>query len=434
MSTATGRGMGSGLILSAPASGSGKTTLTLGLLRALHRKGAAVRGAKSGPDYIDPRFHAAACHAPCPNLDAWAMAPQRLRTLAAGDGLLLIEGAMGLFDGAPPDGRGATADLARILGLPTVMIIDTAKTAQSVAPLVAGFAAHDPQTRVAGVILNNVGSPRHETMLRRALEPLGLPVLGAVYRQAGMEHPSRHLGLVQAGEHPDLESYLERVADAVEAAIDLPALIALATALPAPVQGGDNARHLTPPGQRIAVASDRAFAFAYPHILTDWQRAGAEVLPFSPLADEPPAPDADFIFLPGGYPELHAATLGAARQFRAAMQRARCPVYGECGGYMVLGEGLTDADGTRHEMLGLLGLETSFAARKLHLGYRNLHAQGGPFAGAWAAHEFHYATTLQARGSPLFQATDAEGNALPPMGLRSGLVSGSFAHLIDKVK
>jgi cobyrinic acid a,c-diamide synthase len=420
--------MSGGLILAAPSSGSGKTTLTLGLLRALARRGDAVRGAKSGPDYIDPRFHEAACGRPCPNLDAWAMAPERLRALASGEGLLIIEGAMGLFDGAPPAGRGATADLARLLALPVVLVIDASHMAHSVAALAEGFARHDPAVRVAGVILNKLGSPRHEAMLRAALAPTGLPVLGALHRQAGLDHPSRHLGLVQAHERPDLDAWLDLVADAVEAAIDLDALVAHAAPLPA----GAPPHRLSPPGRRIAVASDSAFAFAYPHILADWQAGGSDILPFSPLADEAPDPAADFIFLPGGYPELHARALAAAGRFKSGMRTATCPIYGECGGYMVLGEAITDAAGTRHDMLGLLELETSFAARKLHLGYRTLTATEGPFPGPWAAHEFHYATVLRETGTPLFAARDAEGAALAPMGLVNGRVCGSFAHLIDR--
>ena len=421
--------MGRGLLIAAPASGSGKTTLTLGLLRALARRGVAVRGAKSGPDYIDPRFHEAACAAPCPNLDAWAMPPARLKALAAGEGLLLVEGAMGLFDGAPPAGRGASADLARLLSLPVVLVVDAAHMAHSIAPLVAGFAAHDAGVRIAGVILNKLGSARHEAMLRAALAPLGLPVLGAIRRQAGLEHPARHLGLVQAREHPALAAYLEQVADIVEENIDLDALAALAAPLPRP----EPPARIPPPGQHIAIAEDAAFSFAYPHILADWRAGGVEISRFSPLADEAPDPRADFIFLPGGYPELHAPRLAAAETFRAAMRAAPCPVYGECGGYMVLGEGLVTADGARHRMLGLLALETSFAARKLHLGYRRLSAATGPFAGRWAGHEFHYATTLRAEGAPLFEARDAEGAALAPMGLRRGRVSGSFAHLIERL-
>lgn len=422
-----------GLIIAAPSSGSGKTTLTLGILRALSRQGNSVRGAKSGPDYIDPRFHEAACGVPCPNLDAWAMSPARLHALAAGrsqeQGLLLIEGAMGLFDGAPPVGKGATADLARILGLPVVLIIDASHMAQSVAALVAGFAGHDSGVRVAGIILNKVGSPRHETMLCAALAPLGIPVLGALHRQAGLEHPSRHLGLVQAGERTDLNAYLERCADAVERAIDLTALTVLGALLPDP--GYNQRQRQRAPGQRIAIANDAAFAFAYPHILADWRAQGAEIMPFSPLLNQAPDAQADFIFLPGGYPELYAGQLAGANIFRTAMHAATCTIYGECGGFMMLGDGLIDTDGARHEMLGLLRLETSFAKRKLHLGYRHINADCGPFTGAWAAHEFHYATTLKAQGQSLFHAQDAEGNALADMGLINDNASGSFAHLIE---
>ena len=417
-----------GLILSAPASGSGKTTVTLGLLRALARRGVPVRGAKSGPDYIDPRFHEAACGRPCPNLDAWAMPPARLRRLAAGEGLLLVEGAMGLFDGAPPDGRGATADLARHLGLPVILVVDAGRMAQSVAPLVAGFASHDPEVTVAGVILNRVGSDRHARMLRDALAPLGRPVLGALPRRSDLAHPARHLGLVQAGERPDLDAFLDRAADAVEAGLDIDALAARATPLP---EGAATARR-PPPAQRIALASDTAFAFAYPHLLADWRAAGAEIRPFSPLADDP-VPGADLVLLPGGYPELHAGRLAANTAFMSSLRNVAqtTEIYGECGGFMVLGAGLTDAEGHRHAMAGLLRLETSFAERRLHLGYRTVTAAHGPFPGTHAAHEFHYATTRRAEGPPLFEATDAEGTRLPPMGLRHGRVCGSFAHLIE---
>lgn len=417
-----------GLILAAPASGAGKTTVTLGLLRHLRRDGVAVRSAKSGPDYIDPRFHEAATGAPCPNLDAWAMTPDRITAIAAADGTLIVEGAMGLFDGAPPDNRGATADLARILGLPVILIVDAARMSGSVAPLVAGFAAHDRAVRVAGVILNNVGSPRHEAMLRRALVA-GPPVLGALPRTPGLHHPSRHLGLVQAGERADLADFLDTAADLVARHVDVDRLLSLAEDLP-PAR---TTPRLAPPAQRIAIARDAAFSFAYPHMLADWHDAGAEILPFSPLADEP-VPEADFVFLPGGYPELHGATLSDATRFLDSLRRAaeRVPVYGECGGYMTLGEGLTDAEGTRWPMAGLLPLETSFAARKLHLGYRSLRVEAGPMAGTWHGHEFHYAVTLRAEGQPLFTVTDAEGTALAPMGLRAGHVCGSFAHLIDR--
>lgn len=418
-----------GLILSAPASGSGKTTVTLGVLRALARGGAAVRAAKSGPDYIDPRFHQAACGAACVNLDAWAMGEARLRALAGGPGLLVVEGAMGLFDGAP-DGRGSTADLARVLGLPVVLVVDAGRMAQSVGALVAGFARHDPLVRVVGVILNRVGSDRHRAMLTRAVEGVGLPVLGALPRSEALAHPSRHLGLVQAEERPDLDAFLDRAADLAERHLDLTALVALAEG---DMRGAEGPR-VAPPAQRIAVARDPAFAFAYPHLTADWRAGGAEVAFFSPLADEP-VPDADLVVLPGGYPELHAGRIAAAERFLSSLRKAsdRIHLYGECGGYMVLGEALLDAEGRTHRMAGLLPLETSFAKRRLHLGYRRLEALGGPFPGSWRAHEFHYATTLRAEGEPLFRAWDAEGTELTPMGLRRGRVAGSFAHLIDRM-
>ncbi|MBP1804477.1 cobyrinate a,c-diamide synthase [Rubellimicrobium aerolatum] len=417
-----------GLVVAAPASGSGKTTVVLGLLRALRRRGVAVRGAKSGPDYIDPRFHEAACGVPCVNLDAWAMGAGRLRALASGDGLLVVEGAMGLFDGAPPEGRGSTAEVARVLGLPVVLVVDAGRMGQSVGPLVAGFARHDPGVRVAGVILNRVGSERHRRMLERAVGAVGLPVLGALPREAELAHPSRHLGLVQAEERPDLGAFLDRVASFVEQHVDLDGIQILA------MEGlGGTGPLVPPPAQRIALARDAAFAFAYPHLLADWRAAGAEIAVFSPLADEE-VPEADLGILPGGYPELHAGRLAGADRFMTSLRSAaeRMDIYGECGGYMVLGEALVDAEGRAHRMAGLLGLETSFAKRRLHLGYRRVEALGGPFPGCWAAHEFHYATTLKAEGEPLFRAWDAEGVELPPMGLRRGGVAGSFAHLIDR--
>ncbi|MCA0043761.1 cobyrinate a,c-diamide synthase [Celeribacter litoreus] len=422
--------MTKGVLIAAPSSGSGKTTITLGLLRALARRGVTVSGAKSGPDYIDPRFHEAASGRPCPNLDAWAMSEARLKSLASANDLLIVEGAVGLFDGAPPDGKGACADLARLFDMPVVLVVDAARMAGSVAPLVKGFATHDPKTRITGIILNQVGSERHERMLRAALAPVGIPVLGALPRTAALTHPSRHLGLVQAEERPDLEAFLEAAADAIEAAIDLDTLQALAE----PIETGGSAPRLTPPAQTIAIAQDAAFAFAYPHILGDWRAAGAEISFFSPLADEP-APRSDLVYLPGGYPELHAGRLAANHRFLQSLHEAaaRRQVYGECGGYMVLGAGLIDRDGKRHKMAGLLGLETSFAKRKLHLGYRTATASKGPFEGNWSTHEFHYATTLKAEGEPLFSARDAEGTDLGPQGLRQGGASGSFLHLIDRL-
>ena len=421
--------MGKGVIIAAPSSGAGKTTVAIGLLRLLAREGWPVRCAKSGPDYIDSAFLEAACGSPCTNLDAWAMPPERLAALAAGDGLLIVEGAMGLFDGAPPQGRGSTADLARSLGLPVVLVVDAARMASSVAPLVEGFARHDGGVPVAGLVLSRVGSERHEAILRRALAPLGIPVLAALRRSDGLRLPSRHLGLVQASEHPSAEEFADAAADALAVTLDRDVLEELAAVLP---DAPDGARRLPPPAQSIAVARDEAFAFAYSHMLEDWRAQGVRIAVFSPLADEA-VPEAEMVFLPGGYPELHGGRIAAAERFLGSLRRAAetSAIYGECGGYMVLGDGLEDEHGHHHRMAGLLRLETSFANPRLHLGYRTLTALGGPFAGRLAAHEFHYAETLAAQGSPLFEAQDAEGAALPAMGLINGRVCGSFGHVID---
>lgn len=437
-----------GLILSAPSSGAGKTTITLGLLRALNAAGHPTRSAKSGPDYIDPQFHAAATGRACVNLDAWAMPEDRIRALVGGPDDLIIEGAMGLFDGAPPNGKGATADLAKLLNLPVVLIIDARAMSQSVAALLRGFATHDPDVKIAGVILNRVGSPRHTAMLTSAIAPLNIPVLGAIPRADTLSRPSRHLGLVQAGEMPDLDAFINQAATTIAQHINLAELRALMVPVrsahqvaptdQSPKDQGPKDQDTAP--LKIALARDAAFSFIYPHLLADWAAQGATILPFSPLANDP-VPDADRVYLPGGYPELYAAQLASNQIFMKSLKNASqtSDIYGECGGYMALGEILIDADGTSHKMAGLLGLTTSFANRKLHLGYRTLHQTArhpltttAPHT-AFAAHEFHYATTLRADGTPLFTATDAEGTPLAPMGLIEGRVAGSFAHIIDPI-
>ena len=421
------------LVIAAPSSGAGKTVVSLGLMRALRDAGYAVRAAKSGPDYIDPAFHAAATGAPSVNLDAWAMDPDTLRTRAASQGgdLLVIEAAMGVLD-AGADGKGSAADLARTLAAPVVLVLDVAKQGQSAGMIAAGFHALCPDLTLAGVILNRVGSARHERIVRGAVEAAGTAVLGVVPRTPDLALPERHLGLVQAGEHTDLAAFLTRSADMISNCIDLGAIHHLARPLAA--SEGPSLR-LPPLGQRIALAQDKAFAFAYPHLLTDWHAMGAEVLPFSPLANEAPDPSADAIYLPGGYPELHAGRLASAQIFRSGMRAAMekgARVYGECGGFMVLGESLIDAEGKRHEMLGALPVETSFAQRKLSLGYRRLTPNpGAPWSAPLLGHEFHYATVIrQDPGNALFEAEDAEGNTLASMGLSHNNVSGSFAHII----
>ncbi len=431
-----------GLIIAAPRSGSGKTTITLGLQRALVRRGLIVRGLKCGPDYIDPAFHAAATGAPSANLDSFAMPEALLARIAlnAADhaDLVIAEGSMGLFDGVPgAEGHtGASADIAVLLGWPVVLVIDVSGQAQSAAAIALGCIHYDPRITIAGVILNKVASERHARLVGQGMARIGLPVLGGLPREASLILPERHLGLVQAGETQDLHQRLEALADAVSLAVDLDALVAAAgaTAMTAP-SGATPA--LPAPGRRIAIARDAAFSFVYPHVEAGWRAAGAELVPFSPLADEPPPDGCDACWLPGGYPELHAGTIAGASRFLAGLCdfAATRPVHGECGGYMVLGRSLIDADGVSHAMAGLLGVETSFARRKMNLGYRRAVLQaGGPLGAAGVGltgHEFHYATIVaQGDDPPFAMVTDPHGSQAAPAGSRRGNVTGSFFHAI----
>ena len=433
-----------GLIIAAPHSGAGKTIVTLSLLAGLKRRGIAVSAAKAGPDYIDPAFHAAVTGAPSVNLDSWAMPEKLIDTLAVqathGADIFVLEGVMGLFDGTPGrgGGRGATADLAAHFGLPVVLVLDVARQAQSAAALLRGFAAHAPNVRIVGAVLNRVASERHRAMVTEAIVALGLPVLGAMPREAALILPERHLGLVQAGEHADLENLIERLASAAERYFHLDSFVSLAAPLRLD-RDASATSPLPPPGQRIALARDRAFSFIYPHLVGAWQRAGAEILTFSPLADEPPPERADACWLPGGYPELHAEQLAAARRFSDGVRRfaQTRPVHGECGGYMVLGESLEDAAGNRHPMLGLLGHSTSFARRKLHLGYRSARLLSDSVLGRNASvvrgHEFHYATLVGDGGDePFAEFFDGGGQRLGQEGGRRGRVSGTFFHAIAR--
>lgn len=447
-----------GLIIAAPASGSGKTVVTLGLLRHLASLGHCVASAKSGPDYIDPAFHAAAGGRQCVNLDPWAMREDTLSAVAAGLGgdadLVVCEGVMGLFDGAfvKPGGKdGSTADLSGLTGWPVVLVIDASAQAESAAAVLKGFAEYRSDVEVAGVVFNRIGGQRHAEILTRACEQSvpGVPVLGCLPRTEGLKLPERHLGLVQAVEHPDLEGFIETARALVAEHLDVDRLLEIARPLKLKAKGNwgeGEASPLDPPldpiGQRIAVARDEAFSFSYASVIEGWRRSGAEIVPFSPLLNEAPDPDADGVYLPGGYPELHAGRLAGASTFLDGLRasaKAGAAVFGECGGYMVLGRGLVDAEGNRHAMAGLLALETSFAEPKLHLGYRRLKVSGdsplGKAGTAFRGHEFHYAKVVEENGSKadaLFQAADAMGNDLGPVGLADGKVVGSFIHLIDR--
>jgi len=433
---------GPGLIFAAPASGSGKTTLVAGVLRLLTRRGVPASAAKLGPDYIDPAFHSAALGQACLNIDLWAMRTETVAALlnrVSQDGALaVVESAMGLFDGAA-DGTASAADFAALTGWPVILIIDARGQAQSAGALLGGFARYRADTAIDGVIFNRVGGTSHEAALRQAAGPLGIPVLGCVPRAEDLRLPERHLGLVQAREHGDLEGFLERLADRLEPRLDLGKLLDLARPVrPQPMPS--KMETLPPLGQRIAVASDAAYGFFYAGQIDAWCQAGSEITFFSPLADEAPPVACDAVYLPGGYPELHAGCLATGSGFLDGLRRVAATgavIFGECGGYMTLGTGLVDKDGQRHAMAGLLPLESSFAEPRLHLGYRQASlCNAGPLGLAGAAfrgHEFHYAKVIaEGEGEALFDCHDALGRALGSTGRRRGNVAGSFIHLIDR--
>ena len=451
-----------GIVIGAPRSGSGKTTLTLGLLRALRRRGVAVAPFKCGPDYIDTAFHRAAAGRDSINLDAWAMPPDLLATLVRanmpGAAIAVAEGLMGFFDGvpAPPGRTGSSADVAAALGWPLVLVLDIGGQAQTAAALAQGFARYDARVPLAGVVLNKVGSERHRRLATDAITACGIPVLGALPRNDAIALPERHLGLVQAHETSELDAKLDAIAEFVAAHVDIDAVL---QAAPQKLSASESrtrhklasadhnsgreqrapectASRIAPPAQRIAIAKDAAFSFLYPHLLAAWRSAGAELTFFSPLADEAPPAHCDLCWLPGGYPELHAGRLAGNARFLNGLRTFANDkmVHGECGGYMVLGESLVDAAGARHAMANLLPLDTSFASRKLHLGYREATlSRDGPLGATGTVlrgHEFHYATILREEGEPFATVQDAHGSAPVRAGLRSGTVSGSFFHLI----
>ena len=430
------------LLLAAPMTGSGKTVVCLGLLRALSARGLAVAAFKVGPDFLDPAFHERACGRPSLSLDAWAM---RLPTLvglleraAEGADLLIGEGMMGLADGAP-DGRGSTGDLAALLGLPVVLVVDCARLGGSVAPLVDGFLRWREEVEVVGLVLNRVAGPDHAELLIAACEAaFSTRILGWLPEDPSLVLAERHLGLVLPDEQPALEAALARVGELVAERLDLERLVRLARP-PSLACLGPPVRPWPPLGQKIAIARDAAFAFAYPAVLEGWRAAGAELTFFSPLADEPPAADADAVYLPGGYPELHPGRLAAAARFRAGLEAAArrgAFVYGECGGYVVLGRSLVDTAGLGHRMAGLLPLEASLAEPAPRIGWRRLAlAAASPLGreGArYRGHEFHLARALVEPGPPFARAADARGRELGPVGCRIGSVAGSFVHLIDR--
>ncbi|MCL6621188.1 MAG: cobyrinate a,c-diamide synthase [Syntrophobacterales bacterium] len=422
-------------------SGVGKTTLTLGLIAAFRRRGLVVQPFKVGPDFIDPGHHTQAAGRPSATLDGWMLPREENLAVfarwAAGAQVAVVEGVMGLFDGL--DGQseaGSTAQMAKWLRLPVLLVVDARSLARSAAALVLGFASFDPELCLAGVVFNRVGSPAHLEYLREAMAQVPqVPCLGGVPREEGVGIPERHLGLTTAEDHPLSPKYLERLADLVEAHLDLEGLWAALPEVPLPPQPPQAA---PPPEVRLGVARDRAFCFYYPDNL-EWLRlSGAELVAFSPLQDRALPPEVHGLYFGGGYPELAAAELAANTAFLAdlrAKAAAGLPIYAECGGLMYLGEEIRDLQGTAHAMAGILPLRFRLRPRLAALGYREVTLAAdtllGPAGTVLRGHEFHYSDIVAADAAleRVYCITPRRGGAGSREGYTRGNILASYIHL-----
>ena len=450
-----------GLLVGGVASGCGKTTVTLGLMAALRRRGLRVQGFKVGPDYIDPGLHACVTGRPSWNLDGWmcgeAVVRRTFLCAMRGQGGMegdeepadigIVEGVMGLFDGASgTDDTGSSAEIAVWLHLPVILVIDARGMARSVAAMARGYASMRPDMRLAGVICTRVASPNHEDLLRDAMASAcpDIPLLGCLPVDDAVVRPARHLGLVTADDEPVSAEQRQALAAWVDAHVDVNRLIRLSGL---PVVNGPSG-HVEPPAPlpvtparrpRIAVARDRAFCFVYPALLAALRAAGADAVFFSPLADAR-LPACDGVWIPGGYPEVHASALAANRglceELRAAVA-AGLPAHGECGGYIWLMESLETAEG-RFAMAGCLPGTVRIGVRRAALGYREVRLGADtPFGSEDATvrgHEFHYGSIVEGTADgagvlPLWRISDRRGHDLGMEGRRLGSVSGSWVHV-----
>ncbi|TCP55789.1 cobyrinic acid a,c-diamide synthase [Tumebacillus sp. BK434] len=399
------------LVIGGTGSGVGKTTLTLGLMAAMKRRGLNVQGFKCGPDYIDPTYHTAVTGRPSRNLDTWMVAPDVMREVfwrgSAGADISIIEGVMGFYDGKDPKtDQGSTAEISMLLGAPAILLVNIASMARSAAAIVKGFATLTEGVQIAGVVANQGGSAGHIKLAKTAIEQeCSLPLLGGFVRQEGIAIPERHLGLVPAIERGELTPLFDKLADLVEDALDVDAILNIARSAPdlAPAPGTIFGKTTAAaPVTKIAVARDAAFNFYYQENLELLEQNGAELLFFSPLAGERVPAEADGLYIGGGFPEEFAAELAGHEAVRADLKRrieAGLPTLAECGGYMYLCNTITDREGATYEMTGLVPGSVKMQSRLAALGYREVTALGDTFLFAKGeqarGHEFHYSTLAE---------------------------------------
>ncbi len=423
------------VVIAGTSSGAGKTTVASGLIGALRARGLVVQGFKVGPDFIDPSYHALASGRPGRNLDAFLSGPELIAPLfrhgSTGADVAVVEGVMGLFDGASGKGElASTAHVAKLLQAPVILVIDASAMARSAAAVVHGFVSFDPEVDVAGVIFNRVGSDTHVQLLREAVEPLGIPVLGALRRDQGIAAPERHLGLVPAAERePRAAEVLAALSGVLAESVDVEAVERLArAALDLPGAAWDPDRGSRPRLRAtIAIARGPAFSFHYEENLELLAAAGAELAPFDPTLDRALPPDADAMILAGGFPEVFGEELADNAELRNDVRTLALtgrPVLAECGGLLYL---LDELDG--HAMCGVLPGRGAMAGR-LTLGYRQARvATATPWLSPGAevrGHEFHY-STVEADGAAAWQLS-ARGNTRPE-GIVAGSVQASFLHV-----
>ena len=435
--------MTAAVVIAGVRSGVGKTTIASGIMGALARRRLQVQPFKAGPDYIDPTYHALACGVPSRNLDTWLLphpvASELFHRAAGAADIAVIEGVMGLFDGhSALDEDGSTAELAKLLNAPVILIADAGKVARSVAAEILGYQQFDPALRIAGVILNGVGSTRHLEFCQPQIEATtGLPVIGWLPRRDDLTQPERHLGLIPTVEGTVVNEWYDALNAQIEQTVDLDAVIRIAKTAGRPESAVPQAFPAQPQPKRavIAVAQDRAFSFYYQDsldLLTAW---GAEIAPFSPLDDAALPENAGGVYLGGGFPELFAAELADNAPMLRSMRNAVAaglPVYAECGGLMYLGRSLSDLAGRQFPMVGVIPVVSSMEGRRLHLGYREVAAQAdGPLLRAGAqvrGHEFHW-SVLQEPPDAAGAAYQVLNQAGRPEGFRAGSVWASYIHV-----